>query len=405
VGCARGAAGPFVDPETGLEANRTWVHASKAHFDDIPAAVVTLFELATQEGWPDTVMAAVDSQGVGQGPKKYARAWTLAYFFCTIILAAFFYLNLFVGLVVEVFTHLSSTELTDGLPEPLRMWNHILRLVKPRQPKALKRRSLSNNHPVQLYLRAFCEHRWFDSMMMMLIVLNVMLLAVQYYNQPQYWTDLCSLGMEILSWTFFVEMVVKIAGLGYRDYFRNAWNRFDCAIVVLTTLLPLLGTLGVPMPNLRVLRIVRILRATRILRTLKGVNTLIGALISSVPECSAVLAVIMIITYVYAIMGMYLFGGIDYETQMTTLGAYANFSSFPVSMLMMIRCMTGEGYNAIMQDIYNCGGDDCGAAWLSYPFFITYTFVVQVSSVSCPPPLRVGQVGVRQTLSPSLCKG
>jgi NADH:ubiquinone oxidoreductase subunit 6 (subunit J) len=62
-----------------------------------------------------------------------------------------------------------------------------------------------------------------------------------------------------------------------------------------------------------------------------------------------VLAVILIVTYVYAIMGMYLFGAIDYTTQTTTLSAYANFSSFPVAMLMMIRCMTGEGYNAIMQ--------------------------------------------------------
>ena len=51
-----------MDPLTGLQAERAWVHASLAHFDDVPAAVVTLFELATQEGWPDTVMAAIDSQ-------------------------------------------------------------------------------------------------------------------------------------------------------------------------------------------------------------------------------------------------------------------------------------------------------------------------------------------------------
>jgi hypothetical protein len=72
--------------------------------------------------------------------------------------------------------------------------------------------------------------------------------------------------------------------LGYRDYFRNVWNSFDCAIVIVTTLLPMLGLLGVPLPNMRVLRIVRILRATRVLRTMKGVNTLIGALLSSIPQ-------------------------------------------------------------------------------------------------------------------------
>ena len=42
------------------------------------------------------------TQGVGQGPKKNARLWTFAYFLIALVLAAFFYLNLFVGLVVEV---------------------------------------------------------------------------------------------------------------------------------------------------------------------------------------------------------------------------------------------------------------------------------------------------------------
>jgi hypothetical protein len=105
-----------------------------------------------------------------------------------------------------VFTMLSSTEATDGLPQPLRRWHHILSLAKPWEAKPLERVSLSTN-PVRRRLRTFMTHPWMDSTMMALIVTNVMLLAVQYYDQPDSWTTFCETLLEMISWTFCLEMV------------------------------------------------------------------------------------------------------------------------------------------------------------------------------------------------------
>jgi hypothetical protein len=34
---------------------------------------------------------------------------------------------------------------------------------------------------------------------------------------------------------FFMEMLVKIIGVGYKEYFRDRFNTFDCSVVVIST--------------------------------------------------------------------------------------------------------------------------------------------------------------------------
>jgi hypothetical protein len=46
---------------------------------------------------------------------------------------------------------------------------------------------------------------------------------------------------EVLSWMFFVEMVIKMIGLGLKGYSRDNFNLFDCFIVVVSALEIVLG--------------------------------------------------------------------------------------------------------------------------------------------------------------------
>ena len=39
---------------------------------------------------------------------------------------------------------------------------------------------------------------------------------------------------QVFTFIFFTEMLIKFVGLGFRTYFQDQFNTFDCTIVVLS---------------------------------------------------------------------------------------------------------------------------------------------------------------------------
>jgi hypothetical protein len=72
-------------------------------FDNIFEAVVTLFTLANRVGWVDLMFRAVSTSGVDNEPIKNNRPAFKIFFFVFIIIASFFVLNLFVGIVIATY--------------------------------------------------------------------------------------------------------------------------------------------------------------------------------------------------------------------------------------------------------------------------------------------------------------
>jgi hypothetical protein len=56
----------------GEKIDREWIVPFN-NFDNVMWSMITFFELATLEGWPNTLLRIVDSQGVDMGPKKDNR--------------------------------------------------------------------------------------------------------------------------------------------------------------------------------------------------------------------------------------------------------------------------------------------------------------------------------------------
>jgi glucose-6-phosphate-specific signal transduction histidine kinase len=68
----------------------------------------------------------------------------------------------------------------------------------------------------------------------------------------------------------------------------------------------------------------------------------------SAPNIINVLALLILIWFTFSVAGMNLFSSADFYTEYSE---NANFTSFYLSMLMMIRCSTGENWNVIMHEI------------------------------------------------------
>ena len=134
---------------------------------------------------------------------------------------------------------------------------------------------------------------------------------------------------------FVVEAVLKIAAAGRRPmrYFGDPWNLFDFAITVVCVL-PLDGQFA------QVLRLARVARSLRLIKALPRLQLIVGALLRSLPSFGWITLLLVILLYVYSVMGVALFGKNDPD----------RFGSLWASMLTMFGILTLEGWVDIMRD-------------------------------------------------------
>lgn len=96
------------------------------NFDNVINAMITFFEVATLEGWPDTLFAAIDSQGEDLGPMKDARQYIAVMFIVFIFITTFFIMNLFISVVVDKFNdEIKKQDLVQGFSDQEKDWLKI----------------------------------------------------------------------------------------------------------------------------------------------------------------------------------------------------------------------------------------------------------------------------------------
>ena len=70
---------------------------------------------------------------------------------------------------------------------------------------------------------------------MTIIMLNVITMAMEHYNQAQAFTDILGYINQVFIAIFTLECCMKIIALR-QFYFKQAWNIFDFVVVVLSVL-------------------------------------------------------------------------------------------------------------------------------------------------------------------------
>lgn len=133
---------------------------------------------------------------------------------------------------------------------------------------------------------------------------------------------------------FVVELLVRFGAHGSRPwrFFRDPWNVFDFAIVAFC-LLPLGAEYSA------VLRLARVLRVLRLITALPRLQILVTALLKSIPSMAYVGVLLAVLFYVYAVVGVSLFGQAD----------PAHFGSLGASALSLFQIVTLEGWAEIMR--------------------------------------------------------
>jgi voltage-gated sodium channel len=183
-------------------------------------------------------------------------------------------------------------------------------------------------------IRAIVESAWFSRAILGLIVFAAVLVGLETYPRlMDRYGKLFHVLDTVVIWLFALEAALKMIAGGRRwyDYFRDPWNLFDFTIVVVCFL-------PVDAHYAQVLRLARVLRALRLVSAVPKLQLLVGSLLKSLPSMGYVGLLLLIMFYVYAVLGVFLFREND----------PVHFRNLELSMLSLFRVVTLEDWTDIM---------------------------------------------------------
>ena len=184
-------------------------------------------------------------------------------------------------------------------------------------------------------LKIFVEGKTFQNFILGIIIFNSLLLGLMtiknlnetFYNVLTYIDITCLI-------IYIIEMLLKLIAYNVIGYFKNFWNCFDFVIIVCSILSEFTSLSSIKI--MRSLRIFRSLRSLRGLKALKSINyvfIVLTALRESLPGIFWTLILVLILLYVYGVIGVIEFGD-NYPEW---------FGTLPKAMYSLFEIMNYDG--------------------------------------------------------------
>ncbi|XP_058941350.2 voltage-dependent calcium channel type A subunit alpha-1 isoform X1 [Pocillopora verrucosa] len=394
-------------------------------FDNIFLSMLTVFQCITMEGWTDIMYHSYDARDY------HTRVVTSIIYISLIIIGSFFMLNLVLGVLSgefakereraenrRTFFKYRSREKIERQVNAYTDWigraeDIILREERerhgvggggPRDPLK-KRYSLSDSimHLIEdhgemvkylrnksenwsessstmrklkkkeklfrIHVRQMVKSQVFYWSVIVCVFLNTVLMSVEHYGQPDWLERFQAISEYVFLSIFIAEMLLKMYGLGPRVYFKSAFNRFDCAVVlggIVEIVVQNITSYSFGISVLRSLRLLRIFKFTRFWASLRNFVT---SLLNSMRSILSLIFLLLLFIFIFALLGMQLFGGKFSERQDAPR---TNFDNFLKAMLAVFQIMTGEDWNTVMNDgIVASGGPHKIWGVLSSLYFVS----------------------------------
>ncbi|CAM9664735.1 unnamed protein product [Lampetra planeri] len=297
------------------------------------------------------------------------------------IVFPFFFVNIFVALIIITFQEQGDKVMSDcSLEKNERACIDF----------AISARPLSRHMPAR---RAAMQHRlWtlvvsppFEWLVMALIALNTLVLMMKFYGASNEYELVLKYLNVIFTILFSLECLLKLLAFGLLNYFRDAWNVFDCVTVLGSITDILVDEFWGDFVSLGFLRLFRAARLIKLLRRGYTIRILLWTFIQSFKALPYVCLLITMLFFIYAIVGMQVFGNIKLVEE-NAVSRHNNFQTFLQALMLLFRSATGEAWQEIMvacksgqpcegypggppPDPTGCGSD------FSYFYFVSFIFL------------------------------
>ncbi|XP_067398879.1 sodium channel protein type 5 subunit alpha-like isoform X2 [Emydura macquarii macquarii] len=195
---------------------------------------------------------------------------------------------------------------------------------------------------IKKYVKFMVMDPFTDLTITLCIVMNTLFMALEHYQMTKDFEYMLYIGNLVFTGIFTAEMIFKIIALDPYYYFQQGWNIFDSIIVTLSLMELGLSSMG----NLSVLRSFRLLRVFKLAKSWPTLNTLIKIIGNSVGALGNLTLVLAIIVFIFAVVGMQLFGK-DYTQHVTKISPNKklprwHMNDFFHSFLIIFRILCGE---------------------------------------------------------------
>jgi len=325
-----------------------WTNPRDYNFDNIGQSVLTLFEVATLENWLGIMYHGVDMTEIDVQPVRNFNVFYCIYFVLVIVIGSFFVMNLFVGVTIDKFNEMKEKQEGKSvfLTSDQRNWVSIQKLLVDVRPT---RKLTEPDSALRRVIFKLITTEAFDVFILTLIILNILAMAMTHADMTSDFAFALVVLNTIFAAVFLVEAILKLVAFLPKQYFADAWNTFDFGVVCLSVVGFTISVTSDFSPTyLNLLRVFRVARIFRLIPKAKGLRTLFQTLLYSLPALGNVGSVLFLFFFIFAVMGMNLFGKIKYTTG--EIFRYANFEEFHYALLTLFRMTTGEAWNGLMHD-------------------------------------------------------
>lgn len=158
-------------------------------------------------------------------------------------------------------------------------------------------------------LKKIVDGKVFQGIILFVIIFNCILMGVETIKGLSDTTLYIFATINtVCLWIFIAEIIIKILAYGL-DYFKDPWNWFDMVIVGISMVsgLPFMAAFRA-MRVLRVLKSLKALRGTKLIGSVKHLQVIIAAIIKSIPSIMWTGILLILIYYIFALIGVNLFG-------------------------------------------------------------------------------------------------
>ncbi|XP_077514049.1 sodium voltage-gated channel paralytic isoform X6 [Amblyomma americanum] len=364
--------------------NYTWDNPM-INFDNVLNAYLALFQVATFKGWTDIMDNAIDSRGGKEDQPEYeANIYMYLYFVFFIIFGSFFTLNLFIGVIIDNFNEQKKKaggSLEMFMTEDQKKYYNAMKKMGSKKPaKAIPRPRFK----LQAMIFDLTTNKMFDMAIMIFIVLNMTVMALDHYKQSRLFESILERLNIFFIAVFTAECLLKIFALRWH-YFREPWNMFDFVVVILsilgTVLKDLIATYFVSPTLLRVVRVVKVGRVLRLVKGARGIRTLLFALAMSLPALFNICLLLFLVMFIYAIFGMSFFMHVKHRYG---VDENFNFETFGQSMILLFQMCTSAGWDGVLaaiMDERDCNRPtdesegNCGKRGIAVAYLVSYLII------------------------------
>ncbi len=168
-----------------------------------------------------------------------------------------------------------------------------------------------------------------------------------------------------ISGIFFIEMIIKLIGLGIKRYFKDRFNTFDCFIVVLSTIDTVL-TFSIDNNQsatgaLTAFRAFRLLRVFKLVKSWKKLQQLLSTIAKTIKDVSNFSVLLFLFIFTYTLLGMDLFAykvNFNAEDRPDPKGSPpdSNFNNLGEAFISVFIVLANDGWSTIYFNHYRTVG-------------------------------------------------